>query len=186
MTKFYRPGKHSYEYTDLANIAMKRALDDCKVSFEKDVEQVYVGYVYGDSCSGQKAVYTIGNTGVPIINVNNNCSTGSTAIYLAHNAIQGGMSQCVMALGFEKMFTGSLKTFFDDRENPLADFFQKDVEMRGKSKGPFAPKLFGNAGREHMEKYGTKAEHFGKIAWKNHKHSVNNPYSQFRDEYTLD
>jgi sterol carrier protein 2 len=147
---------------------------------------VYVGYVYGDSCSGQKAVYTIGNTGVPIINVNNNCSTGSTAIYLAHNAIQGGMSQCVMALGFEKMFTGSLKTFFDDRENPLGDFFQKDVEMRGKSKGPFAPKLFGNAGREHMEKYGTKAEHFGKIAWKNHKHSVNNPYSQFRDEYTLD
>jgi len=91
-----------------------------------------------------------------------------------------------MALGFEKMFTGSLKTFFDDRENPLGDFFQKDVEMRGKSKGPFAPKLFGNAGREHMEKYGTKAEHFGKIAWKNHKHSVNNPYSQFRDEYTLD
>ena len=53
-----------------------------------------------------------------------------------------------MALGFEKMFTGSLKTFFDDRENPLKDFFQKDTEMRGHSKGPFAPKLFGNAGRE--------------------------------------
>jgi acetyl-CoA acetyltransferase len=58
--------------------------------------------------------------------------------------------------------------------------------MRGPSKGPFAPKLFGNAGREHMEKYGTKASHFGKIAEKNHRHSVNNPYSQFRDVYTLD
>merc|ERR1712038_53975 len=46
--------------------------------------------------------------------------------------------------------------------------------------------MFGNAGREHMEKYGTKPEHFAKIAHKNHKHSVNNPNSQFRDEYSLD
>jgi acetyl-CoA acetyltransferase len=46
--------------------------------------------------------------------------------------------------------------------------------------------MFGNAGKEHMEKYGTTLEHFAKIAWKNHKHSVNNPYSQFRDEYTLE
>ena len=61
-----------------------------------------------------------------------------------------------------------------------------DNEINGKEKSPFAPKLFGNAGREHMKKYGTKAEHFAKIAWKNHKHSVNNPYSQFRDEYTLE
>ena len=91
-----------------------------------------------------------------------------------------------MALGFEKMFTGSLKTFFDDRVNPLEDFFRINNELRGPIKGPFAPTLFGNAGKEHMEKYGTKPEHFAKIAWKNHKHSVNNPYSQFRDEYTLE
>jgi sterol carrier protein 2 len=91
-----------------------------------------------------------------------------------------------MALGFEKMFTGSLKAFFPDRENPLKDFIVKDIEMRGPSKTSMAPTLFGNAGREHMEKYGTKFEHFAKIAWKNHKHSVNNPYSQFRDEYTLE
>ena len=90
-----------------------------------------------------------------------------------------------MALGFEKMFTG-LKTFFDDRVNPLEDFFRINNELRGPIKGPFAPTLFGNAGKEHMEKYGTKPEHFAKIAWKNHKHSVNNPYSQFRDEYTLE
>ena len=49
-----------------------------------------------------------------------------------------------------------------------------------------APLLFGNAGREHMERYGTKPEHFAKIAEKNHRHSVNNPYSQFKDEYTLE
>ena len=91
MTRFYRPGKHTYDYPDLANIAMKRALDDSTVSF-KDMEAVYVGYVYGDSCAGQKAVYTIdkGMTGVPIINVNNNCATGSTALYLANSSILGG------------------------------------------------------------------------------------------------
>lgn len=186
MTKFLRPGKHNLEYTDLAKIAMQRAVDDAQVDYNKEVEAVYVGWVYGDSCAGQKAVYTFGMSGVPIVNVNNNCATGSTALYLAANHIRGGASECVMALGFEKMFTGSLKTFFDDRVNPSADIFAKNVELRGPIKGPYAPNLFGNAGREHMDKYGTKAEHFAKIAWKNHKHSVNNPYSQFRDEYTLE
>ncbi len=128
----------------------------------------------------------MGMTGVPIINVNNNCATGSTALYLACNQIKGGLSDCVMALGFEKMFTGSLQTFFTDRITPLSEFFINDEEINGSSTSPFAPKLFGNAGREHMAKYGTKAEHFAKIAEKNHRHSVNNPYSQFRDVYTLE
>ena len=64
--------------------------------------------------------------------------------------------------------------------------FLKNIELRGPIKGPYAPNLFGNAGREHMEKFGSKPEHFAKVAWKNHKHSVNNPYAQFRTEYTLD
>ena len=51
---------------------------------------------------------------------------------------------------------------------------------------PVAPWMFGAAGREHMKKYGTTAEHFAKIGYKNHKHSVNNPYAQFQEEYTLD
>lgn len=91
-----------------------------------------------------------------------------------------------MALGFEKMYPGSLKSFFGDRKNPLEDFVIQDIKLRGRQHAPLAPKLFGNAGREHMEKYGTLPEHFAKIAWKNHRHSVNNPYSQFRDEYSLE
>jgi len=83
------------------------------------------------------------------------------------------------------MQKGSLKQYFADRANPIAPLVIKNVELRGKSKGPIAPALFGNAGREHMERYGTRPEHFAKIAEKNHRHSVNNPYSQFRDEYTL-
>ena len=75
------------------------------------------------------------------------------------------------------MYAGSLKQFFPDRANPIAPFAEKATELRGKSKGPIAPTLFGNAGLEHMERYGTRPEHFAKIAEKNHRHSVNNPYS---------
>lgn len=56
----------------------------------------------------------------------------------------------------------------------------------GFSEGPVAAQLFGNAGIEHMKKYGTKLEHFAKIAYKNHLHSTNNPYSQFQEKYTLE
>lgn len=132
MTKFMKPGKHKFDYHDLANVAMKRALRDAGLKYEH-VEQAYVGYVYGDSASGQRAVYTMGNTGIPIFNVNNNCSTGSTALFLAHQAITGGQAHCILALGFDKMFTGSLKTFFDDRSNPLEKFLVKDQEIRGPS-----------------------------------------------------
>ena len=125
MTKFMRPGKHSFDYPELANVAMKRALRDAGIKFDQ-IEQAYVGYVYGDSASGQRAVYTMGNTGIPIFNVNNNCATGSTALYLAAQAIKGGQSDCIMTLGFEKMFTGSLKSFFEDRSNPLEKFMIKD------------------------------------------------------------
>jgi len=93
---------------------------------------------------------------------------------------------CAMAVGFEKMFTGSLKYFFNDRESPYKSFVDRDVKLRGDSKIPMAVKLYGNAGVEHMEKYGTTKDHFAKIGYKNHKHSVNNPYSQFREEYSFD
>jgi len=88
-------------------------------------------------------------------------------------------------VGFEKMERGSLKNKYDDRVNPMDQHMQVLMQQRGIESAPFAPQLFGNAGREHMEKYGTKVEHFAKIAEKNHRHSVNNPYSQFRDEYSM-
>src|SRR5678815_4228927 len=99
---------------------------------------------------------------------------------------RGGIADCVLALGFEKMEKGSLGAKFTDRTNPLDKQFQAMVDMRGFAAAPPAPQFFGNAGREHMERYGTTAEQFAKIGQKNHKHSVNNPYSQFQDEYTLD
>ncbi|XP_037683133.1 non-specific lipid-transfer protein isoform X2 [Choloepus didactylus] len=146
-----------------------------------------MGYVNGESTCGQRAIYhSLGLTGIPIINVNNNCSTGSTALFMARQLIQGGMADCVLALGFEKMETGSIGTRFSDRTCPVDKHVEVMAKKYGLSSAPLVPQMFVYAGKEHMDKYGTKLEHFAKIGWKNHKHSVNNPYCQFQKEYSLD
>ena len=185
MTKFEKPGGKQWDYPDMAKEAGQKALADAKIPYDA-VEQVAVGYCYGDSTAGERAVYEIGLSGVPIYNVNNNCSTGSTALFMAKQLVEGGLVECAMALGFEKMEKGSLGIKYTDRTVPMDKHMKAMVEKRGFAKAPAAPQMFGNAGREHMEKYGTKAEVFAKIGWKNHKHSVNNPYSQFQDEYSLE
>lgn len=167
--------------------AATAALKDANIPFSS-IEQATVGYVYGDSTCGQRALYQVGISGIPIYNVNNNCSTGSTALYMAYQFIAGGLNDCVLALGFEKMEKGSLSAKYTDRTNPLDQHLSAmaETEYGIAAKVPFAPQLFGNAGKEHMKLYGTKLEHFAKIAEKNHRHSANNPYSQFRDVYTLE
>jgi sterol carrier protein 2 len=185
MTKFEKPGSKEWDYPDMAREAGQKALADAKIPYDQ-VEQVAVGYCYGDSTAGERAVYEIGLSGVPIYNVNNNCSTGSTALFMAKQLVEGGLVDCAMALGFEKMEKGSLGIKYTDRTVPMDKHMKAMIEKRGFAKAPAAPQMFGNAGREHMEKYGTKPEVFAKIGWKNHKHSVNNPYSQFQDEYSLE
>src|SRR3978361_350470 len=123
-------------------------------------------------------------TGIPVVNVNNNCSTGSTALYLAARAIKGGLAQCALALGFEKMKPGSLGSTFDDRAQPTEKHILPMAEDSGVLFPP-APWMFGAAGREHMQQYGSTAEHFAKVGYKNHKHSVNNPYGPFQEEESL-
>ncbi|XP_048845795.1 sterol carrier protein 2 [Brienomyrus brachyistius] len=186
MTKFEKPGvKDEFDYPDMAKEAGQKALADAGIPYSA-IEQACVGYVYGDSTCGQRAIYhSLGLSGIPIINVNNNCSTGSTALFMARQLVQGGLANCVLALGFEKMERGSLSSKYMDRTNPMDKHMEVMLNRYGMAAAPAAPQMFGNAGREHMEKYGTKPEHFAKIAWKNHKHSTNNPYSQFQEEYTL-
>src|SRR5674476_31324 len=88
MTKFEKPGSREWDYPDMAREAGTNALKDAGISFE-EIEEAFAGYVYGDSCAGERAVYELGMTGIPIYNVNNNCSTGSTALYGAARSIRG-------------------------------------------------------------------------------------------------
>ncbi len=185
MTKFDKPGTKEGDYPDWAQEAASKALADAGVSYE-DVEQVFAAYCYGDSTAGQRAVYGLGLTGVPVVNVNNNCSTGSSALYLARQFVRGGLADCVLAVGFEKMEKGSLGAKYTDRTNPIDKHYIALTELREWEDAPPAPQLFGAAGREHMERFGSEPDHFAWIGWKNHKHSVNNPYAQFQVEYTLD
>jgi acetyl-CoA acyltransferase len=184
MTKFEKPGSRQWDYPDMAAEAGSKALQDAGIPYQT-VEQACVGYCYGESTCGQRAVYGLGLTGIPIYNVNNNCATGSTALFMAKQFVEGGIAQCVLALGFEKMEKGSLGAKYSDRVNPMDKHFELMVSLREFAPAPPAPQMFGNAGREHMDKYGTTPEQFARIGLKNHKHSVNNPYSQFQDEYSL-
>ena len=184
MTKFEKPGsREGWDYPDMARESGTKALTDAGVDY-REIQQGFVGYVAGDSTCGQRALYELGMTGIPIVNVNNNCSTGSTALFLAAQAIRGGLADCVLALGFEKMQPGSLGGGADDRESPLRRHIKALAEI-DELAFPVAPWMFGAAGREYMREHGATAEHFAKIGYKNHKHSVNNPYAQFQQEYSL-
>jgi acetyl-CoA acetyltransferase len=186
MTKFEKPGKREWDYPEMGREAITKALNDAGVGYEV-IDQAVVGYCYGDSTCGQRCLYEVGMTGIPVYNVNNNCSTGSSAVYLGKQLIEGGQAQCVLALGFEKMERGSLGSKWDDRTNPLDKHMMTMIEVVGDlGRAPPAPQMFGNAGREHMTKYGTTKEQIAMIAVKNHEHSTRNPYSQFRDRYSLD
>ncbi|KAF8446441.1 thiolase-like protein [Boletus edulis BED1] len=173
---------------DMGLEAATKALLDAGITYD-EVETAFVGYCYGDSTSGQRALYNLGMTGIPITNVNNNCSTGSTALFNANNAVKSSLVECALALGFERMAPGSLGTSFPDRTSPTILFGAKTHELEpnlksGENFGPGAPRMFANAGQEYCEKFGADITHFAKIAAKNHQHSVNNPYSQFQNGWT--
>lgn len=185
MTKFEKPGRRDWDYPDMGRIAAERALEDACVRYEA-IDQVTCGYCYGDSTCGQRVVYQLGMSGVPVYNVNNNCATGSTALYMAKQFVQGGVAACVLAVGFEKMERGSLGSKFTDRTVPLDRHVNKMMETKEYVGEPMAPWMFSSAGEEYMRAHGATPTHLAKIAHKNHKHSVHNPYSQFRDEYSLD
>ena len=184
MTKFAKPGA-SEDYHVMASKAVRAALEDAKVPYEA-VEQVYAGYVYGDSTCGQRAMYEVGLTGVPVFNVNNNCSTGSTALMLARQAVLGGMAECALVVGFEKMEKGALGTHFADRESPLGKHFQVMVDAQGVGKAPFTAQMFGGAGREYRWRWGTKKETFAKVSEKARRHAGNNPHAVFTQPLSVE
>lgn len=183
MIPFRKPGDHP-PYHAMGAEAARLALADAGIDY-RDVQQAYVGYVYGDSTCGQKALYEIGLTGVPIVNVNNNCSTGSTALWLARQSILAG-ADCVLALGFEQMKPGALASVYTDRPTPFDRFDAITDELVGEPQIPLALRYFGGAGREHMQRYGTPLETFAQVRAKASRHAEKNPLALFRKPVTAD
>jgi acetyl-CoA acetyltransferase len=170
-------------YPKMASNAARAALTDAGIDYSL-IEQAYVGYVYGDSTAGQRALYEVGMTGIPIVNVNNNCSTGSTALFLARQAVASGSAECVLALGFEQMTPGAIGAVFKDRPTPFERFDDATIELVGQPELPIALRYFGGAGLAHMKEFGTPLSSFAKIRAKASRHAVNNPMAVFRTVVT--
>ena len=182
MIPFAKPGA-SETYDVMAARATHEVLADAGVDYSA-VQQAYAGYVYGDSTAGQKALYTVGMTGIPVVNVNNNCATGSTALFLARQAIASGVADCALAVGFEQMAAGALTAQFRDRPTPFDAFDRETDALVGHPEIPLAIRYFGGAGLAHMAKYGTTMQTFAEIRAKASRHAVRNPLALFRKEVT--
>lgn len=192
MTPFHSPRKSAShaqdpgsDYFDLAVAAGVKALLDAGITYD-EVDQGIGCYVYGDSTCAQRVFYSLGMTGIPIFNVNNWCSSGSTGIWLANQAIKSGSADCVLVIGFDKMYPGVLPQTFKDRTSPLSRILdlsadQVPIADRGKPSPGWTPRLYANAQAEYLDRYGSngaKAEHFAQITAINRRHGINNPYSQ--------
>jgi acetyl-CoA acetyltransferase len=183
MTKFEKPGARDWQYPQMVVEATQAALDDAGIAYDL-VERAFASYVAGDSCYGNRGLYDIGMTGIPIVNVNNNCASGVSGLWLAREAVRYGQADCVLAVGFEKMAKGSIPQAFKDHPSPLRKQIKQMWTKRGRENSPIAVQMFGNAAKEHTEKYGTAPETWAKLSEKNYSHSVNNPRSQFQTPHT--
>ncbi|TDJ62383.1 MAG: lipid-transfer protein [Proteobacteria bacterium] len=182
MTPFKTP-KHSESYVVMGRQAIAEALRDAGIAYES-IEQAYASYVYGDSCCGQRVVYEAGLSGIPIFNVNSNCSSGSSGLFLARQALLSGQAECVLAVGFEQMAPGALSEHWTDRPTPLEKFIDVANAVLGDEEGPMAVKLFGAAGR-YFDRYGMQADTLAKIPVKAHRHAEHNPRAVFSDPLTV-
>ena len=184
MTPFVKPGSNE-PYTVMGAAAINEALADAGIDYAQ-VQQAYAGYVYGDSTCGQRVLYQVGMTGIPVVNVNNNCSTGSTAIFLARQAVESGAVDCALAVGFEQMARGALSEVWNDRPGPLDEFIGLADELSSDPEAPMALKMFSGAGISYQQKYGARDETFAKIRAKASQHAVHNDKAIFRSEVTVE
>lgn len=183
MVKFAKPGRQ-LSFREMASTAIQAALTEARID-PSLIEQSYGAYVYGDSTCAQHALYDVFMTGVPVINVNNNCSSGSTALFLARQAVTSGAADCVLAFGFEQMQPGALDSHWDDRESPLERIYGV-LDQLGYPQAPSALRCFGAAGHYYMEKYGASADLFAKVAVKTRNHAMANPFALFNSALTVE
>ncbi len=185
MVKFAKPGAHE-PYEIMAGKAVRSALADAGIAYG-DVQQAFAGYVFGDSACGQAALYRVGMTGIPIINVNNNCSSGSSALMLARQAVLSRAVECALAVGFEEMRPGALGPVWDDRTSPLMDLEHKlEAVLPDVAPATNALRLFGAAATAYIDKTGANPDIFAKVAVKTRRHALNNPYALFNKPLTVE
>ena len=157
---------------DLTQAPILDALEDAGVAVGQ-VQAAYSGSVFGGSGLGQKVLKGIGISSIPILNLENACSSGSSAVREAWLGVASGMVDVTLAFGAEKL------TALGGGAYPLSDDIEAD-------QGVLMPAVYAMRARRHMMEYGTSIEQLAKIAVKNHHNSVHNPRAQFQREYTIE
>lgn len=192
MTRFTRIETEPWTYPQMAGEAIRAALGDAGVDYGS-IERAAVGYVFQPSAAGQRVLYDVGLTGIPVVNVNNNCATGSTALNLAQEWVATGLAEVVLAVGFEQMTRAAMAggaTVSGSTAVPAVTTIDHHLQVMRQdhqfAAAPVTTQFFGNAALEHQRRYGTTAEQLAAVAVKNHEHSTRNPNAQFTDAYTLE
>ena len=161
---------------DLATEAIIAALKDANATM-KDIQMVGSGNL--SAAVGQAIMKSVGQTGVPVVNVSNACATGSTACREAYYAVASGAYDVAMGVGSEQM--GKMGLLGGGRKKSDPAYATEGVQGSNTM-----PSVFSQWGTDHMRKYGSTAEDFARVAYKNHKNSVHNPYAQYQKEYSLE
>jgi acetyl-CoA acetyltransferase len=125
--------------------------------------------MYAGTGAGHKIAATLGASGIPIVNLENACSSGGAAVLAARHALAAGEYETVAVVGIEKMPRG----FMD------MDYFEPWRQRIGHAVNPAQ---FAFAIQRHMHEHGTTAEQLALVASKNHAHSVHNPKAMYRKE----
>lgn len=184
MTHFMKPGT-SAPYSEMGAIAIREALANAGLEYS-DVQAGFASYTFGDSASGQRTLYEVGITGIPIFNVNNLCASGSSAILLAREKIQSGAADCVLVVGFEQMPSGPVTFHYDDRTS-AAEFHLRAIRsMQGLTDAPLSVQAFAGAAKEYMQANGIGPEVVAQISVKARRHAGANPYALFRKPVTVE
>ncbi|AKE88212.1 lipid-transfer protein [Rhodococcus aetherivorans] len=185
MVPFTKPSAGA-KYDEIGAAAAAAALEDAGLSYDQ-VGQVYAGYVYGDSTSGQRVVYQLGMTRIPVLNVNNNCASGSSALWLARQAVANGATECALTIGFEQMPPGALTAKWNDRPAPLSAFMSALEDVYPVDPAlPMTPQYFAAAAQEYLDTTDSTVETLAAVAVKARTHARTNPRAVFRDPITLE
>ncbi|MBI4517746.1 MAG: lipid-transfer protein [Deltaproteobacteria bacterium] len=172
MTAF---GRHEGKrVAELGQEAVKAALADAGLDYSA-VEIAYCGHVLQGTTAGQKVLYGVGMTGIPIFNIENACASGTSALRAAAMAVGSGMVKVALAVGFEVMGRGAIPTGGDER-----------LAAVGRQGVPALPALFANLFLEHSRRYGTTIEQLAMVSVKNRNYGAKNPRAQFHDPVTVD
>ena len=171
MLKF---GRHpEKDVPELGGEAALLALDDAGLDI-RDVQFMAAGCLFqANAMVGQRILQEIGQTGIPVMNVANACATGSSAFREAWLHVASGECDVALAVGVEQM--GKMGLLGGGGGG-------SGIRTEGVIGSGLMPAVFGQAGMEHMRKYGTTQAQFAKVAVKNHQHSTRNPLSQYQVE----